>query len=119
MTANGQLGLFEFARSDDLDAAVEGARHVEETEGPTTTLRPGSHRHLALRAYGRAYPRELTATEAGQIATPANDRVTGGTRRTYDLRKQGLIVRGDRGFRITEAGARALVVLESGSSVQL
>jgi len=126
MSEDAQLGLFddeprggEFSRSDDLDAAVEGGRHVERSEGPTSTLRPGSHRHLALRAYGQAYPRELTATEAGLIATPDNDRVTGGTRRTYDLRKQGLVVRGDRGFRITEAGARALGVLESGATVQL
>jgi len=126
MSDDGQLDLFddeprggEFSRSDDVDAAVEGGRHVKRTEGATSTLRHGSHRHLALRAYADAFPLELTATEAGRIATPANDRVTGGARRTYDLRKRGLVVRGVRGFTITPRGRTALELLDDGHDVRL
>lgn len=108
-----------FARTGDLDAAHEGAAHVERTEGNIFTLRPNSHRHYTLRAYGNAYPDELTATEAGQLATPGHDRVTGGTRRTYDLSAHDLIVRGERGFTITQAGRSALAKLDMGALVRI
>ena len=109
----------EFVRNDDLPAARAGGEHVEQTEGPSCVLRPGSHRHLALRVYDQAYPQELTATEAGQLATPLHDRVTGGTRRTYDLRQHDLVVRGKRGFTITDKGRNALALLEGGTTVRL
>lgn len=109
----------EFVRNDDPAAAHAGAAHVEATEGPTMILRPASHRHQALTVYAAAYPKELTATEAGQRATPTHDRVTGATRRTYDLSGRGLVLRGDRGFTITEKGREVLGLLDRGQVVKL
>jgi hypothetical protein len=111
-----QLELGPFVRSDDLPAARVAAALTVAQEGDLHTLKPGTHRHLTLRVYAAA-EEELTATEAGRIATPGHDRVTGGTRRTYDLRALKLVVRGERGYRITDKGRIVLRRLDRGQKV--
>lgn len=109
----------ELVRSDDPDAAYAAASQVEASEGNAFTLKPGTHKHLTLSVYDSHYPEELTATEAGRLATPGHDRVTGGSRRTYDLRARGLVVRGKDGFTITRAGREVLGKLDAGETVYL
>lgn len=110
------------ARSEDAWTSHAAARSTEQSEGPTSLIRPQSTKHIALEALA-SHPRTAIEVERATGRRGIWKRVSDlknaaliesvGSRRDAGTGREGLV------WAVTEKGATALAMLDRGEAVRV